>query len=214
MVYMIILLFLNYSKVQDREYVEEKQTLLLKTKYRYNPKGQLSRQKDTGNVRKEYTYDIYGNRHSFHLTREENASPDLSLYYTYDDLYRLKQVRKNNAAGVILAEYEYDEKGNRKTLRYPQSGMETSYKYNNGNRVIALENKRKGTVISAWEYGYDVDGNILSKINKAGSSPVSISYQYDRLGRLTEEDYSGWKRTLYTYDVYSNRMKMMMDLTI
>jgi RHS repeat-associated protein len=89
--------------------------------------------------------------------------------------------------------------------------METSYQYNDGNRVISLENKRQGTVISAWEYSYDVDGNILSKINKAGSSPVAISYQYDRLGRLTEEDYSGWKRTLYTYDAYSNRIKMMVE---
>jgi YD repeat-containing protein len=190
---------------------EENKTVLLETKYRYNHKGQLTRQEDPGNVSKDYTYDLYGNRQSFQLTREGNASPDVSLYYVYDDLYRLKQVRKSNAAGVILAEYEYDEKGNRKTLRYPQSGMETSYKYNDGNRVISLENKRQGTVISAWEYNYDVDGNILSKINRAGSAPVTISYQYDRLGRLTEEDYSGWKRTLYTYDVYSNRIKMMVE---
>jgi RHS repeat-associated protein len=112
---------------------------------------------------------------------------------------------------VILAEYEYDEKGNRKTLRYPQSGMETSYQYNDGNRVISLENRRQGTVISASEYGYDVNGNILSKINKTGSSHVTIFYQYDRLGRMTEEDYSGWKRTFYTYDAYSNRVKMMVE---
>ncbi len=203
----------NGKRIREvsRESVGGKQTLLLETKYRYNHKGQLSRQEDPGNAGKDYTYDIYGNRQSFQLTREGNASPVVSLYYTYDDLYRLKQVRKNNAAGVILAEYEYDEKGNRKTLRYPQSGMETSYKYNDGNRIISLENKRQGTVISAWEYGYDVDGNILSKINKAGSFPITISYQYDRLGRLTEEDYSGWKRTLYTYDAYSNRMKMMVE---
>jgi RHS repeat-associated protein len=199
------------TRVTSRESVGGKQTVLLETKYRYNHKDQLTRQEDPGNVRKDYTYDIYGNRQSFQLTREGNTSPDVSLYYTYDDLYRLKQVRKNSAAGVILAEYEYDEKGNRKTLRYPQSGMETIYKYNDGNRVISLENKRQGTVISAWEYGYDVAGNILNKINKAGSAPVTISYQYDRLGRLTEEDYSGWKRTLYTYDAYSNRVKMMVE---
>ena len=203
----------NGKRIREvsRESVGGKQTALLETKYLYNHKGQLARQEDPGNVRKDYTYDIYGNRLSFQLTREGKASPDVGLYYTYDDLYRLKQVRKDSAAGVILAEYEYDEKGNRKTLRYPQSGMETVYQYNDGNRVISLENKRQGTVISAWEYGYDVDGNILSKINKAGSSPVAISYQYDRLGRLTEEDYSGWKRTLYTYDAYSNRVKMMVE---
>lgn len=195
----------------NRESMGGKQTVLLETKYRYNNKGQLTHQEDPGNAGKDYTYDIYGNRLSFQLICEGKTSPDVSLYYMYDDLYRLKQVRKNSAAGVILAEYEYDEKGNRKTLRYPQSGMETSYKYNDADRVISLENKCKGAVISAWEYGYDVDGNILSKINKAGSSPDTISYQYDRLGRLTEEDYSGWKRTLYTYDAYSNRMKMMVE---
>ncbi len=203
----------NGKRIREvgRETVEGKQNILLETKYRYNNKGQLTRQEDPGNVVKDYTYDIYGNRQSFQLFCEGKASPDVSLYYAYDDLYRLKQVRKNSAAGLILAEYEYDEKGNRKTHRYPQSAMETSYKYNDGNRVISLENKRQGIVISAWEYSYDVDGNILTKINKAGSAPATISYQYDRLGRLTEEDYSGWKRTLYTYDAYSNRKKMMVE---
>ncbi len=203
----------NGKRIRElsRESVGGKQTVLLETKYHYNHKGQLIRQEDPGNTGKNYTYDIYGNRQSFQLTCQGKANPDVNLFYTYDDLYRLKQVRKNSTVGAILAEYEYDEKGNRRILRYPQSGMETSYKYNDGNRVISLENKRQGTVISAWEYGYDVDGNILRKINKAGSTPATISYQYDRLGRLIEEDYSGWKRTLYTYDAYSNRMKMMVE---
>ena len=201
----------NGGRIREsiRENVEGKQISLLETTYRYNNKGQLIHQEDPGNVVKDYTYDIYGNRQSFKLICQGKAT--ISLYYLYDDLYRLKQVRKDNAAGVVLAEYEYDGKGNRKTLRYPQTGMETSYQYNDGNRVTALENKRLGTVISAWEYSYDVDGNILTKINKAGTVPVIISYCYDRLGRLTEEDYSGWKRTLYTYDTYSNRMKMMVE---
>ncbi|RFZ75929.1 hypothetical protein DS742_26420 [Lacrimispora amygdalina] len=193
------------------ENVEGKQTSLQETTYRYNNKNQLTHQEDPGNVVKDYTYDIYGNRQSFKLTCQGKDNPDVSLYYLYDDLYHLKQVRKDSAAGVVLAEYEYDGKGNRKTSRYPQSGMETSYQYNDGNRVTALENKRQGTVISAWQYSYDVDGNILTKINKAGSAPVTISYCYDRLGRLTEEDYSGWKRTLYTYDAYSNRIKIMVE---
>lgn len=207
----------SYSKngkqiqVASKESIGEKQNVLLKMTFRYNNKGQLTHQEDPGNTWKDYTYDIYGNRQSFQLTRQGNASPDVSLHYSYDDLYRLKQIRKNSASGVILAEYEYDEKGNRKALFYPQSGMETRYKYNDGNKIISLENKRQGTVISSWEYSYDVDGNILSKINKAESAPATISYCYDRLGRLTEEDYFGWKRTLYTYDSYSNRIKMMVE---
>lgn len=203
----------NSKQIREisRESVRGKQTVFLETKYHYNNKGQLTHQEDPGYVNKYYTYDISGKRKSFQLTHKGTTSPDISLYYIYDDLCHLKQVRKNNASGVILAEYEYDEKGNRKILRYPQTGMETSYKYNDGNRVISLENKRQGTIISAWEYGYDVAGNVLNKINKTSSIPITISYQYDRLGRLTEEDYSGWKRTFYNYDVYSNRVKMMVQ---
>ena len=88
---------------------------------------------------------------------------------------------------------------------------ETSYTYNKANRVMSLENKRQGSVISAWKYGYDRDGNMVSKTNQTSSNPVTISYRYDRLGRLTEEDYSGWKRSLYEYDACSNRTKMMVE---
>jgi RHS repeat-associated protein len=194
----------------SKEFIEGKQRLLLETKYYYNNRGQLSYQEDPGNTKK-YTYDIYGNRQTFQLSRIGKVNPEINLYYIYDDLYHLKQVRKNSAAGEVLSEYEYDEKGNRKILRYPQAGMETIYQYNDGNRVISLENKRQGTIISAWQYSYDVDGNILSKINREGPVPVTISYSYDSLGRLTAEDYSVWKRTLYTYDSYSNRIKMMVE---
>ena len=195
----------------SKESLGGKQNVRLETTFYYNSKGHLTCQNDTGDTKKNYTYDIYGYRQSFQLTRTGYNNPEISLHYIYDDLYRLKQVRKNSAVGEILSEYEYDERGNRKALRHPQSGMETIYQYNDGNRVISLENKRQGTVISSWEYSYDVDGNILSKINKGGPVPVAISYCYDRLGRLTEEDYSDWKRTLYTYDSYSNRINMMVE---
>ncbi|WP_143320250.1 RHS repeat-associated core domain-containing protein [Clostridium sp. HBUAS56010] len=195
----------------SRESVAGEQTVFLETNYRYNNKGQMVLQVDPGTIEKNYTYDIYGNRQSFQLIKKGETAPQISLYYVYDDLYRLKQVRKGNVAGEILAEYQYDEKGNRKTLFYPQSAIEVNYKYNHGNKITSLENKRNGIVISSWEYVYDVDGNIVSKTSKDDISPVNILYQYDRLGRLTEEDYSGWKRSIYTYDSYSNRIKMMVQ---
>ena len=52
---------------------------------------------------------------------------------------------------------------------------------------------------------------MVSKTNQTSSNPVTISYRYDRLGRLTEEDYSGWKRSFYEYDACSNRTKMMVE---
>ena len=195
----------------SRESIGGKQTLLLETRYRYNNKGHMIHKEDPGNVREDYTYDRFGNRQSFQLSRGGNVRPDINLYYTYDDSYRLKQVRKNSAVGPILAEYEYDQKGNRIKLSYPQSGIDTTYQYNVGNRVIALENKHHGTAISAWEYGYDVNGSLLKKTGKTGLTPITISYQYDRLGRLIQEDYSNWKKSFYTYDTYSNRIKMMVE---
>jgi len=195
----------------SRENVDGKQTSFLETKYFYDPKGRLIRQEDPGNIVKQYSYDTYGNRQSFRLTRNGQAAPDVNLYYVYDDLHRLKQVRRDGAAGVIMAEYEYDIKGNRKSLRYPQTGMEATYTYNKANRVTFLENKKQGVVISAWKYDYDIGGNMVKKNNQTSSAPVTITYCYDRLGRLTEEDYSGWKRTLYEYDARSNRSKMMVE---
>ena len=52
---------------------------------------------------------------------------------------------------------------------------------------------------------------MVSKTNQTSSNPVTISYRYDRLGRLTEEDYFGWKRSFYEYDACSNRTKMMVE---
>ena len=115
----------SWESSQENE--DGRQTVFLETRYYYDKKGRLIRQEDPGNVVKEYSYDICGNRQSFRLTRKGQAAPDINLYYMYDDLHRLKQVRRDSAAGVIMAEYEYDVKGNRKTLRYPQAGMETSY---------------------------------------------------------------------------------------
>lgn len=75
----------------SKEYMEGKQNLLLETKFYYNSKGQLASQEDIGEVKKYYTYDIYGNRQSFQLIRAGTNSPEISLYYVYDDLYRLNR---------------------------------------------------------------------------------------------------------------------------
>ena len=178
-------------------------------KYYYNEKGQLSKQEDPNNTVKEYTYDALGNRQSFKLFRTGQAAPNIALFYSYDDLYRLKEVK--NASGTVLTKYGYDEKGNRRTLSHPKSGIEIDYTYNDANRITSLKHTRNGSVIALWKYIYDVDGNLLTKTNTTSSPAVTISYRYDRLGRLIEEDYPGWKKTKYTYDAYSNRTEMEVE---
>ena len=79
----------------SRENEDGRQTAFLETRYYYDKKGQLSRQEDPGNVVKGYSYDLCGNRQYFRLTRKGQAVPDVNLYYMYDDLHRLKQVRRD-----------------------------------------------------------------------------------------------------------------------
>lgn len=195
----------------SRQTAEGQASVFLESRYYYDEKGQLIRQEDPGNVVKHYTYDEVGNRRSFCLQRDGQSKPEISLFYICDNLNRLKQVRRECAVGSILAEYRYDERGNRKSLSYPQTGIETSFRYNQGNRVVFMETRRQGIVISVWRYEYDVDGNLLKKIDETNITPVTHTYRYDRMGRLKQEDNPGWKRVNYEYDAYSNRVSMKVE---
>lgn len=196
-------------KELSRERAAGEPEICLESRYYYDNKGQLIRQEDPGDAIKYYTYDIHGNRQTFRLIRNGQEEPEINLYYVYDDQNRLRQVRRDGLGGMVLAEYTYDVKGNRNMLRYSKNGIETRYTYNEANRIIAMETKRYGNVIASWDYGYDINGDLLYKTNKSSAS--TITYRYDRLGRLAEEDHPGWKKVVYTYDAYSNRIKMMVE---
>ena len=155
-------------------------------------------------------YDRMGNRTGFRLTKGGTAEPEISLYYEYDDLDRLSRVRKNSSHGMVMAEYYYDMRGNRMKLTYPQTGMESRYTYNPGNRIETLQHWNRGVMQSGWVYRYDISGNLITKTSHGGLGSVTSTYRYDSLGRIREEDHSGWKQVLYSYDRYSNRSRMLV----
>jgi len=178
--------------------------------YTYNNRGQLVRQTDPDSAVKEYTYDPNGSRETFRLIRSNAASPEISLHYSYDDVNRLQRVRTGGAAGAVISEYDYDANGNRTAMRYPQGNMETVYSYNDANLIVSLENRRNGVRTSAWEYNFFLDGNPSSKIDRTNASRT-IRYQYDRIGRLTQESDPDWNTIAYEYDQFSNRSRMTVS---
>ncbi len=113
--------------------------------------------------------------------------------YSYDNVYRLLNSTNPNEA------YNYDPVGNRNPI---------TQTYDSGNRLLEDD---------TYTYTYDLDGNMVSKVKKAGgetttynynsedqligvTTPIqTISYKYDSLGRRIEKNVSG-TITRYIYD--------------
>ncbi len=177
----------------------------LAIEYFYDEAGRLTGQKDPGGIIKAFGYDAAGNRVLFQMFKD--AAPQVELWYTYDELERLSEVRRGGRDGEVLAAYEYDANGNRSRLYCPESGVETVYDYNGANLVTRLENRVGARVMSTFGYTYSPDDNQVSKTG--GDGPVS--YEYDRLGRLVAEAQPGWHAIRYEYDRFSNRSRMVVD---
>ena len=190
----------------QREAAPGKSPETMTTSYVYDNMGRLTGQTDPGNLQKTNTYDPNGNRTRALIKRGNETITD--LYYEYDGLNRLLHVRKGSAAAAPIAAYAYNLSGNRESLTHP-NGVSVTYTYNDGNLVKTLVNKLNGVSRSAFTYSYTPDGNQISKTTTINStSPVTTTYSYDRLGRLTAENESGGTKLEYLYDRFSNRTKM------
>lgn len=97
-----------------------------------------------------------------------------------------------------MAAYTYDPNGNRASLQ--ANGVVTNYTYNAANMITSLTNKRGSTVLSGYEYTYNLDGYQNAKTDHTGKS---TTYRYDLLGRLIGESENGSTYT-YQYDDRSN----------
>ena len=189
-----------------REYMKGKETALT-IGYVYDGRGQTIEQRDPENVVKYYTYDLGGNKTGFKLYRGSSVEPDIDLWYNYDELNRVTEVRRGGSIGEIIAEYVYDMRGNPTLQKYPQANLETQYGYNLAGLTTWLKNFKNGNVVSEFYYTYDVDGNQLSKKN----NELENSYEYDKLGRLTAEREVDGNTYLYEYDAFSNRSGLVVS---
>ena len=140
---------------------------------------------DVGTFKTEFEYDSFGKLLS--LTYPDGEK----VCYWYDGSGQLTEVyvkeRKNGYRYV--EEIGYDKFGDRVYMRYG-NGAETEYAYNDEmRRLDSLSLASPHTTLKRI-YGYDDVGNILSVTNSGTGllydSPVSHTYGYDNLYRLTE----------------------------
>ena len=141
----------------------------------------------------EYSYDEAGNRTSV-------STPNGSVTYSYDSRNRLETVTDED---LNLTTYGYDDANNLIRTEFPNGVIETR-EYDDLNRLTALENKVGDTVLSGYRYELNASGHRLSVTEDDGRQ---VSYSYDDLYRLTEENINGGERTIaYTYDQVGNRL--------
>jgi RHS repeat-associated protein len=166
-------------------------------KFDYDVMGRVTRAQDESNF-VHYQYDasgrIVGEENSatglkYRYIRDENGNviklllnEEPAFSYTYDNLDRLTSLT-NSYGETFKFHYEATGEGNRSKLAYP-------------NGVTA-------------EYGYDVDGRLvtISYKDSSGKSLLSLKYRYDPMGNVLEITEDNEIRR-YDYDDNSQLIKV------
>ncbi|MFA6133899.1 MAG: CARDB domain-containing protein [Phycisphaerae bacterium] len=166
------------------------------TTYQYDAAGQLLHlvncaSNGSVNSRFDYTYDSLGRRTS------EGTSYGLWTYQ-YDATGQLTHAVLDSTDPSTPDQdltYVYDAAGNR--IRTIANGVTTEYAANNMNQY---------TTVGTAAYSYDVDGNLISRIDGADG----WTYSYNDENRLAQVIGAGSTWT-YSYDVLGNRVASMVD---
>ncbi len=175
--------------------------------YTYDTHGNVLTDRDETATR-TYTYDSRGRKSGYTLTVGDTEISTAT--YAYDDLNRLVSVTESG----VTTTYTYDANGNRASQTTGE--VSVAYTYNDANLVTSLTNtltnaSGKAVVASAFAYTYYADGNQHTKAETMlGGDPVTTTYVYDGLGRLTAET-KGEDSITYTYDNRGNRVGMTAD---
>lgn len=162
--------------------------------YRYDPIQRLVEARYPNGKHFSYTYDYNSNLQSV-------ESPDGTTKYTYDKLNRIETVHLPDGGSLAYqydlmgrvtsltypdgetVEYSYDCRGRLKTLR-DCIGV-TTYEYDDLTNLVSKETLPNGTTT---EYRYDETPQILevSHRNSSGALIQSFSYEYNKVGQITQ----------------------------
>ena len=107
--------------------------------------------------------------------------------YSYDSLDRLTAAAHPNQTNES---YTYDDVGNRMA-----SHQGSSYIYQPFNRLVAA---------NGASFGYDANGNLISKTDASGS----WSYSWDYENQLKQASLSGGVTVDYNYDALGRRIQI------
>ena len=178
------------------------------TTYTYDERGQRI-QKASPNGTLDYTYNDQGLLIS---TVSGNAN-GVDLAYSYDVLNRLRTVSNPNTG---LTMYGYDAVGNLSSIVHP-NGLNYVHQYDALNRLTDLTANALTTPIRSYTYTLAATGHRLGVTESTGRT---VSYQYDNLHRLLQEDVvagggdPGPSGTVdYTLDAVGNRLSRTSTLS-
>ncbi len=122
-----------------------------------------------------YFYDAAGN-----VTRR-TYKDDTVVDITYDPLNRMATV----ASGGRTTGYAYDPASNLTTTTLPATnGYVETRVYDRAGRLNQVKNMKGATTLADITYSRDKVGNPLTE-TRTGASPVSKTFQYDNMDRLT-----------------------------
>jgi RHS repeat-associated protein len=133
-----------------------------------------------GDFATTYAYNTYGELSS--VTASQGGAPLYQVEYSYDALGRISQKQETIGGVLTTWDYTYDAVG--QLIGVQRDGVEVeSYDYDDVGNRIAVANSLTGQTLTAADYQYDADNELL----RAGTA----TYQYDADGRLQEENRNG-----------------------
>jgi len=151
----------------------------------------------TASYTSTFAYDVTtGQTAGWYAETSTDAKSNVTTK-VYDKTKRLYSV----TSGGKTTAYAYYANGATKTVTY-SGGATEEYAYYADGRLNTLSNKKSATVIiEAYNYAYDANGNMTSKLDGKGTT----SYTYDKMNRLLTVTEPSGKKTTYTYDTAGNR---------
>lgn len=204
------------------------------TAYQYDSRNRPIQVLYPSGAKVSYTYDAAGNTltmkdgagttvygyDALNRLASETDSFGRTVQYSYDDSARTKTLStdwgsityQNNILGQLetvtdpsggVSRYHYDPAGNCDRVDYPNGDVITSA-FDNLSRLTEIKGIHGATVISHYDYTYDVAGNRLTMTESTGTR----SYQYDGNYRLKKVNKPDGSYTEFWYDEAGNRTKM------
>ena len=168
-----------------------------KIDYDYDVYGNLITIKDNAGNSINYAFDSEGNRLKEEI-KDTLGTLQKTLSYQYDTLNRLSKIVNPDST---YTQYGYDFRGNRTSLRTPNSSL-TTYSYDALNRLITVI--QPGNINTSYEYN---SSNNLTKVTDANNN--TTTYKMDDKGRVYQAISPDTGTTNYQYDPVGNMINKM-----
>ena len=162
--------------------------------YEYDAFGRLTAVARAGGPPVRYAYDDAGRVASVRV------GDDYALSYEFDYLGRPA------AVGTPAGRVGYAYPAANQVVRTLPNGVRTTRTFAPDGRLAGIVHAAAdGAVVAGFAYEYRPDGLVAAVAESSPAGEVKVSYEYDKVHRLTGTSDSRGKRATYRYDQLGNR---------